>query len=136
MWGPRTWAVLAALPISAISFGSSIYIVGELMDPCVLWGGGDTHRGTVARTATDPCAQHRGEGETRVHAVLMLAAVQGVILAASALGIWGAVRSRRAALVAAGCVLLLEMVPTIFSVWPLALLSGLGFLMVGSQLPE
>ncbi len=136
MWRRGTWAALAVLPVSAVSFGSSIYIIGELTNPCVVWGGGNTHTGAGTQTAADPCTQHSGEGETRVHAVLMLAGVQGVILAAAALGIWGAVRSRRVALIAAGCVMLLEMFPTIFSTWPLALLADLGLLAVARRAPD
>ena len=137
MWRPGTWAaVLAVLPISAISFGSSIYIIGELTNPCVVWGGGNTHTGAGAQTAAAPCTGYRGVGETRPHAVLMLAGVQGVILAAAALGIWGAVRSRRVALIAAGCVMLLEMFPAIFSIWPLALLAGLAFLTVAYRMTD
>ena len=81
---------------------------------------------------TVPCTQYGGEGETKAHAVLMLASVQGVILAAAALGIWGAIRSRRVALIAAGCAMLLEVFPTMFSVWPLALLAGVGFLVAAA----
>jgi hypothetical protein len=137
MWRRGTWAaVLAVLPISAISFGSSIYIIGELTSPCVVWSGGNIHAGAGAQTPMDPCTQHMGVGETRVHAVLMLASVQGVILAAAALGIWGAVRSRRVALIAAGCLMLLEVFPTVFSIWPLALLAGLGFLTVAYRVPD
>ena len=137
MWRRATWAaVLAALPISAIAFGSSISILGELTNPCVVWGGGNSHTGAGAQTAGDPCTQHQGVGESRIHAVLMLAGVQGLILAAAALGIWGAVRSRRVALRAAGCVMLFEMLPTVFSVWPLAMLAGLGFLTVAYRVPD
>jgi hypothetical protein len=137
MWRRATWAAaLAILPISAISFGSAVYIIGELTDPCVVWGGGDTHSGAGAQTAANPCTQFRGVGETRTRAVLMLAGVQGLVLAAAALGIWGAVRSRRVALIAAGCVMLLEILPTTFSIWPLALFAGLGLLALAYRMPD
>ena len=104
-------------------------------EPLLVWGSGNTQVTGGERTA-DPCTQHSGEGETRVRAVLMPAGVQGGILAAAALGIWGMVRSRRVALTAAGCLMLLEMFPTIFSIWPLALLAGLGFLTIACRMPD
>jgi len=71
-----------------------------------------------------------GDSRTRTQAALSTAAVQGVILVAAALGIWGTIRSRQAAVIVAGLLMLLEMIPTLFSAAPLALLAGAGFLLV------
>jgi len=63
-----------------------------------------------------------------------MVAVQGVILAAAALAIWGAFRPRRQLVTVAGLLMLLEAIPTIFSVAPLALLAGVGFLVIAHRM--
>jgi hypothetical protein len=65
----------------------------------------------------------------------MLAAVQGVILLAAVLGIWGTVRSRQWMVVLAGCLMILEIFPTILSFFPLALLAGIGFFWTAYHMP-
>lgn len=64
-----------------------------------------------------------------------MVAVQGVILLGAGLGIWGAIRERQVAVLVAGLLMLLEVVPTLFSVFPLALLAGVGFLVIAYRMP-
>jgi hypothetical protein len=67
--------------------------------------------------------------------VLVLAAVQGVIILAAVLGIWGTVRSRQWMVVLAGCLMILEVFPLVFSFFPLALLAGIGFFWTAYHMP-
>ena len=124
----RTWAaVLAALPISIVAIATTGYFFVQLTSPCVSWGGDSFNRRAGAEHG---CKQYMGDSRTRTQAALSTAAVQGVILVAAALGIWGTIRSRQAAVIVAGLLMLLEMIPTLFSAAPLALLAGAGFLLV------
>ena len=133
MWRGRTWAaVLVALPISTFAIGSVASFSFELTSPCVLW----PDSGGYVASASHPCREVTGLGETRMRASIEAAAVPGMILMAAALGIWGAVRSRQAVVIVAGLLMVLEMIPTIFSVAPLALLAGVGFLVVAYRMPD
>jgi hypothetical protein len=134
MWRARTWlAVLLALPVSITAIGSSTLVFRDLVNPCVIWAASDSVGLNI--TAHEPCKEVKGVGETRIRAGVMLVAVQGVILLAAGLGIWGTVRSRQWTVVLAGCLMILEVFPTIFSVWPLALLAGVGFFWTAYRMP-
>lgn len=126
----RTWlAVLLALPISVVAIGSAAYCFRGLANPCVIWAASSSR--TVYTSLHAPCKEVRGVDETRARAAGMLLAVQGVILLAAGLGIWGTTHSRQWMVVLAACLMILEVFPTIFSVLPLALLAGLGFFLGG-----
>jgi uncharacterized protein YfaP (DUF2135 family) len=130
----RTWvAVLVALPILIVTIASLAYFSAELTSPCVGWGGGNFYRSAGAR---EHCVQYTVRSQTRAQAALTKAAVQGIILVAAALGIWGTARARQAVAIVAGLLMLLEMIPTLFSVSPLALLAGSGFLVVAYRMPD
>ena len=131
--GKRIWAaVLVALPISIVAIVSLAYDVSQLASPCVGWGGGNVR----ASTGASPCKQYTVDSRTRTQAARWLLGVQGGILLATALGIWGTVRSRQAMVIVAGLLILLEMIPLLFSFWPLALLAGAGLLLVACQMPD
>jgi len=130
----RIWlAVLLAAPITIVAIGSTAYIFSELVSPCVIWAASDSGRVYTRLPAT--CKEGKGEGETKMRGAMMLAAVQGVILLAAVLGIWGTVRSRQWMVVLAGCLMILEVFPTMFSVFPLALLAGIGFFWTAYRMP-
>jgi hypothetical protein len=130
----RTWlAVLVALPISIVAIGSMAFTFSELLNPCVVWGASNS--GSVYRSADRPCKEGKGVGETRMRAGFEMAAVPGVILLAAVLGVWGTIRSREWIVVLAGCLMILEVFPLVFSFWPLALLAGVGFFWTAHQMP-
>jgi hypothetical protein len=126
-------AVLLAAPITIVAIGSTAYIFSELVSPCVIWAASGSGRVYTSLPAT--CKEGKGEGESKMRGVLMLAAVQGVILLAAVLGIWGTVRSRQWMVVLAGCLMILEIFPTILSFFPLALLAGIGFFWTAYHMP-
>ncbi|MGA2133864.1 MAG: hypothetical protein ABSH50_16335 [Bryobacteraceae bacterium] len=128
-----TWAaVLVALPIALVAIGSVAYFFSQIASPCVVWRGS----GSLPASASHSCRQITGQDETTLRAAAEAVAVQGVILLAAALGIWGAIRSRQTAVIIAGLLMLLEMIPTMFSVAPLALLAGVGFLVIAYRMPD
>ena len=132
MWRRGTLAaVLVALPISIVAMATMSCFFAQLADPCAGWDGNFNR----AVGAEHHCSQVMVDSRTKVKAALTAVAVQGVILAAAALGIWGAIRSRQVVVVVAGLLMLLEMIPTLFSASPLALLAGIGFLIVAYRTP-
>ena len=62
-----------------------------------------------------------------------MAAVPGVVLLAGALAVLGAARKRPWFVFLAACLMFVEMVPLALTVWPLALLTGAGFLYVANR---
>jgi hypothetical protein len=74
------------------------------------------------------------DSRTRTQAALSVVAVQGVILAAAALAIWGAIHTRQRLVIIAGLIMLLEIIPTLFSASPLVLLAGVGFLVIANRM--
>jgi len=61
-------------------------------------------------------------------------AVPGVIVFAAAIGVVGVVRRRPRLVFVAASLMFLEALPLVFSVWPLALVTGGWFLYVANRL--
>jgi hypothetical protein len=131
-------AMVASLPIGLVAIRAVAMEVRDLSDPCMHWGqSSDWGYGTIApfsARSSDPCATHvSGTSQTRAGAIMRTLLVPGGILAAIVLGVFGAARSRPWLVGIGAGLMLLEAVPLIFSVAPLALLSGGVFLWVASQ---
>ena len=125
--------LLIALPMAAIAIGTAFHKLDQLNDPCAAWDVGSSGSGYIH--PGDPCSQRSGYGETKEQAYLMLAGVQGVILLAGILAVWGAAASPKLMLLA-GVLMILEAPPLLFSIGPLALLTGAGLICVGIRLPD
>jgi len=122
-------AVLATLPITLVAVrGIAVDVIG-MFDPCTEWGGGDS--GSFYHELHEPCKQYKINGETKTRAAIRLSLVPGLILLAATMGIWGVLRSRWRPSLFGGCVMMMEAIPLIFSVAPLALLAGAGLLWAG-----
>jgi len=133
MWRTGIWAAaLAALPILSVAIASMAYGEAQLINPCVGWGGNPP----ASATAKAACKAYMVVSRTKAQAVLSAAGVQGVILLAASLGVWGTVRLRQRAVVCAGLLMLLETIPTLFSFSPLALFAGIGLLVVAYRMPN
>ena len=123
----RSWlAVIISLPVCCVAVRAIAIEVADLSDPCVEWGAAED--GSFRRGAGDGCAQRTGFAETRTLAEARTAAVPGMILLAAVLGVWGAARSRRKMTAIGALLVILEAIPLVFSLWPLPLLAGAGFL--------
>ena len=136
---PILVAVLASLPVGLLAMRAIVMEVRDLSDPCLQWGqSSDWGYGTIApfsARSSDPCAPRvSGTSETKAGAIVRTLLVPGGILAAIALGVLGAARSRPKLVVIGGCLMLVEAAPLIFSVAPLALLAGGVFLWVANRL--
>lgn len=126
--------MFVALPISTVAIGSMAYFLRQSVSPCVMWAGSNS--ASVHGNGSHGCREITGVGQTRLQAAVEKVAVPGVILIAAVLGVWGTARSRQTVVIVAGLLMLLEMIPTGFSVWPLALLAGIGFLVIANRMPE
>src|ERR1022692_627406 len=130
----RTWlAVLVALPISIVAIGSMAFTFSELLNPCVVWGASNS--GSVYRSADRPCKEGKGVGETRMRAGFGDGSCSRRDPPGSGAGGLGTIRSREWIVVLAGCLMILEVFPLVFSFWPLALLAGVGFFWTAHQMP-
>ena len=120
-------AILVVLPISAVAVGTLGWSVSQMFSPCVGWGGKPpaTH---------GSCRQYSVDSQTRTQAALWAALLQGVILLAAVLGVWGTVRLRQIAVIFAGLLMFLEAVPLLFSAAPLAVLASFGLLVVAYRM--
>ena len=134
----RTWlAVLFAVPISIFAVRAIALTLGELVDPCLIWSAptsGHFYRRAHTSSTAGPCAQYIQRSDTKTHAILLMLAVPGVILLAAVLGIMGMARSRQWMVVLAGLLMVFEAAPTIFSIGVLALLAGVGLLILAFRL--
>jgi hypothetical protein len=126
--------VLVAIPMAGVAVGTASHEIEQLNDPCATWGLGNSGSGYIH--PHDPCSQRSGHSETKAEAYGVLAAVQGIILLAAVLAIWGAAGSRPKAMLLAGVLMVFESVPLVFSLWPLALLTGGGLIYLGISLQK
>jgi hypothetical protein len=124
-------AVLLILPISTVAIGSAAYSVSKMFSPCVGWGG----KSPVGVVPKGLCREFSVNSGTRTQALLSAVPVQGVILLAAVLGVWGTARLRQPAVIIAGLVMLLEVIPS-FSFAPLAVLAGAGLLVVAYRMEK
>ena len=136
---PILLAVLASLPLGLVAIRAVVVVVRDFSDPCLQWGersgSGYSTNLSGALVAGDPCVTRAsGTSETKAGAIMRTLLVPGGILAAIGLGVLGAARSRHKLVVTGACLMLVEAVPLIFSVAPLALLAGGVFLWVANRI--
>ena len=135
---PVLVAVLASLPIGLLAVRGVALQVRDLLDPCLQWGESNSGSSMIPPRGVppgSPCyTRVSGTSETRQGSIIRTALVSGGILAAIVLGVFGAARSRPGLVATAAGLMLVEAVPLIFSVAPLALLSGGVFLWVANQI--
>jgi hypothetical protein len=133
MWRKGTLAAaLVALPVSLVAIASMAYCGANLVSPCVGWGG----KPPAVLTAKATCKVYTVDWRTRAQAVFSAAGVQGVILLAAALALWGTVHLRQLAVVGSALLMLLEIFPMLFSFAPLALFAGVGLFVVAYRMPN
>jgi hypothetical protein len=134
---PILLAVLASLPLGLVAMRAVVLEVRDLRDPCLHWEQ-SSHSGSAVIFATpragDPCAtRSSGTSGTMAGSVVRVLLVSGGLLAAIALGILGAARSIYNLVVLTGWSMFLA-IPIVFSVAPLAIVAGAGFLYVANRL--
>jgi len=130
-------AVLAALPIGLVAMRGVALEVRDLLDPCLQWGESNSGSSMIPPPGAqpgNPCSTRvSGTSETRQGSIIRTALVPGGILAAIALGVFGAARSQQRVAGIGAVLMLVEAVPLIFSVAPLAVLTGGVFLWVATR---
>ena len=131
-------AVLAALPIGLMAMRGVALEVRDLLDPCLQWGefnSGSSMMPPPGTQAGNPCyTRVSGTSETRQGSIIRTLLVSGGILAAIVLGVFGAARSRPGLVGIGAGLMLVEAVPLIFTVAPLAVLASGVFLWVAIRL--
>ena len=131
-------ATLVSLPLTVVAVRALAIDLRNFSDPCFHWGVGSEGHFSGSLEASvrldDPCARrYSSTSEAKKQALIRLLIVPGGILAAVAFAMLGAVRSRPVFAVVGACLMLLEAVPTIFSVAPIAVLTGLAYLLVAKK---
>jgi hypothetical protein len=143
------FAALATVPVWVISVPAALRIMSRLADPCLQWGAGSSQnssageyrsgqlsarlRGPSGYFPKNSCATRmESTGETRSRAVGMLVTIPCGLLAASLLGVFGALRSRPSLAVAGSIIMFLESA-AMFSVFPLTLVAALLLLLAARQ---
>src|ERR1022692_797574 len=105
-------AVVIIAPIVVFAAWTALLEVGDLFNPCLTWGIGNVGVGTLNPVATGPCTiSAGGTSETISQAVTMLVLIQGSILTASILGVFGIIRALPRVVSFAGIILFVESVP-------------------------
>jgi hypothetical protein len=111
--------------------------VPHFSDPCFRWGSDASSRSRASFTGTgiirpgDPCQYYAATSETKTEAVVRLSLVPGVVLFAAVLGTIGVLGGRATRTLVASVFMLLEAVPLVFTLAPLAILTGGALLAVG-----
>jgi hypothetical protein len=128
MWRKGIFAaILVTLPISAVAVGTLAWGVGQMFSPCLGWGG-------KPPAPNRSCNAYSTASQTRIQALLSALPLQGVIILAALLGVWGTVRLRQLPVVGAGLLMLLEAIPLLWSAAPLAVLAGIGLLVLAYRM--
>ena len=136
---PILVAMLVSLPIGLVAVSGVVQEVRNLFDPCLHWAESSDPGSFIslpphAAQPGSPGATHvSGTAETRQGSIIRTFAVSGGILLAVTVGIIGAARSRYQFVFLTGWSMFLVIL-FLFSVWPLALLAGVGFLWVANRL--
>lgn len=114
-------AVGAALLTVPLGTWTTVETVWQLRDPCVRWG--VTGPVTLALPPDADCRAMQVNGGTRTQAVTQVVLVLGSILAASFLGLWGALRARPP-LAVSGAAMFFLIALISMGAWMLFLLAG------------
>lgn len=118
--------VLAA-PVGGIALWSIGRTASDFADPCATW---NYPTGEAVRVGPhDTCRQRAVHTESMARSIIRAAIVPGGVLLASVLAIAGVLRSRRRLMIAAGIGMLAETI-VVFTIAPLTLIAGVGFLLL------
>ena len=103
-------ALAACLPIVIFVIWSAAAEVPNFFNPCFQWGTGNPGFAIL----TPQCTSISGSSQTLSQAILMLALIQGGILAGVATGLLGILQARPTFMKAGFVVLVLESTPLLF----------------------
>lgn len=121
-----------AAPLAAIAIWSIGSTAVDLLDPCARWDYPTDQPVSVRIGPHDPCRARNVHVESKVRSITRAAIVPGGVLIASLLAIIGVLRSCRRLIVAAGIGMLAETI-VVFTIAPLTLLAGTGFLLIATR---
>ena len=121
-----------AAPVAGVALWSIGHTARDLLNPCTTWGYPLDQPVSVRLGPHDICRARSVHVESKAGATLQAAIVPGGMLIASLLAVTGVFRSRRRMMIAAGIGLLAETLVA-FTISPLTLIAGAGFLLVATR---
>ncbi len=125
-------AILGSLILSGFAVRSAWITAARLRDPCFQWSAPiRTQVGSQLspRRLDEDCGTVRAStSETRARAVTRMVGVSGVIVLSTAAGLLGILSRKPGLMLVAGLSALLETIPLLFSLAPIAALTGVAFL--------
>jgi DNA-binding transcriptional ArsR family regulator len=104
--------LLLIVPIVTIAVISSIGQVQDFFNPCLIWG--IASGGSITVSSNSACSITGGTSETMLQAALQLALVQGGMLFAIGLGVFGLLRAHPRLVIVGSVVLIFESIPLVF----------------------
>jgi hypothetical protein len=122
---------LLAAPFAGIALWSIGRTAGDLLDPCATWDPPDQSV-SVRIGPHDTCRARNVHVESKARSIMRAAIVPGGMLIASVVAITGVLRSRRRLIIAAGIGMLAETI-VVFTIAPLTLIAGTGFLLIATR---
>ena len=125
------WLMRCSAAAWALIARSSDTVI-ELTDPCGTWNYPPEQPVYIHVGAHDPCRTPSAHTESKARAATRSAVVPGGLLVAAMLAVAGAALSRRRVMIAAGIGMLAE-TPVVFSIAPLTLVVGVGFLLLSRR---
>jgi len=128
-------AVICSTPPAAVAIWSIGRTLSQMSNPCVRWDGGGRHGWSDSLGPNGPCKSITVQGESKLRAATMGALIPGGVLLGAVLGMIGLAVSRRR-LILAGAFLMLAETLAVFTIAPLTLIAGLGFVILARQAPH
>ena len=127
-------AVIFSTPPAAVAIWSISSTLSQMTNPCVRWdGGGDQWSNSLG--PNDPCKSITVQGESKLRAATLCALIPGGVLLSAVLGMIGVAILRRR-LILAGAFFMLAETLVVFTIAPLTLIAGLGFLFLAQRVPH
>jgi len=122
-------------PPAAVAIWSISQTLSQMSNPCVRWDGGGGPELSDPLGPNDPCKSITVQGESKLRAATMCALIPGGVLLGAVVGMIGLAVSRRR-LIVAGAFLMLAETLVVFTIAPLTLIAGLGFLFLAQRVPH
>ena len=125
-------AVAFSTPAAAVAIWSINRTISQMSDPCARWHESGGHELSASVGPNDSCRSITVHGSSKLRAATISALIPGGVLLSAVLGIIGVAVSRRWLIFTAAFWMLAETFVA-FSMAPLTLIAGLGFLYVARR---
>ena len=127
-------AVTISTPPAGVAIWSISRTVSQMFNPCVRWDGSGGPELSASLRPDDPCRSITVRGESKLRGATMCVLIPGGVLLSAVLGILGVAALSRRLILAGGSLMLAETL-MVFTIAPLTLIAGVGFLLLARQVP-